>query len=271
MPQIICPNCGMTINLEKRRETDFYLIKKATRTKPRTFTELLHITKLSRRTLSVRLKELCAKGILVKREDGKYQLNGNHNFNDKNPLEQLPYILKDGNRKVRISLMLIGLLLTSVTFGYVLAMFIPKESEPQPTILGTFTMVLQINNIKDLYAWQVIIKYNPQNLKLIDASPGGFLGKTPPQYLNETNVNGGIFLGPKIEKNTIMVGGTLIGNVEGKNGSGKLAIITFGYYTTNYETPEIIIKQGRFQTILLDSTGTIIPIDENTLTLTPVK
>jgi len=57
----------MTINLEKRKEIDFYLIKKTTKNTPQTFTELLHITRVSGRTLSVRLKELCEKGILPKK------------------------------------------------------------------------------------------------------------------------------------------------------------------------------------------------------------
>ena len=271
MPQIICPNCGMTINLEKRRKIDFYLIKKATEAKPRTFTELLHETKLSRRTLSVRLKELCAKKVLVKK-DGKYQLNGNNSFSKGNPLKELPCTLIGGNKREGISLILIGLLLTSAFLGYAVAMLVPKGSEPEPKILGTFKMALYINNVEDLYAWQVIIKYDSQNLKLINVTPGGFLGENFPQCLNETNVDRGIFLGPAIEKNLIIIGGSLIGkDVNVKNGSGKLALLSFGYYTSNYETPRIIIKQGIFETKLLDSSGIEIPINENTLTLTFVR
>ena len=79
MPQITCPNCGTTINLENRRALDFKLIRSATDKTPRTFTELLHITKLSRKTLNLRLKELCAEGILLK-NDGMYSSNGASEF-----------------------------------------------------------------------------------------------------------------------------------------------------------------------------------------------
>ena len=50
MPRIMCPNCGLTISLEERRNLDFNLIKDATRKKPTSFTKLLHITKLPRKT-----------------------------------------------------------------------------------------------------------------------------------------------------------------------------------------------------------------------------
>ena len=55
-----------------------------------------------------------------------------------------------------------------------------------------------------------------QSLKLINVSPGGFVGGKPPQYLNENNVYEGVFLGPVIEKDLIIIGGSLIGDVDGK-------------------------------------------------------
>jgi len=198
-------------------------------------------------------------------------LNGNNNFSKENSLRGSLYALIGGNKRGRISLILTGLLLTSALFGYAFATLVPKGSEPEPKILGAFKMTLYVSNVEDLYAWQVIIEYDSQNLELINATPGGFLGENFPQCLNETNVDRGIFLGPRIVKNLIIIGGSLIGNVEGKNGSGKLALLSFGYYTFNYETPRIIIKQGIFETKLLDSSGTEIPINENTLTLTFVK
>ncbi|RLI43698.1 hypothetical protein DRO69_09020 [Candidatus Bathyarchaeota archaeon] len=107
-----------------------------------------------------------------------------------------------------------------------------------------------------------------QSLKLINVSLGGFVGGKPPQYLNESNVYEGVFLGPVIEKDLIIIGGSLIGGVDGKSGGGELAILTFGYYTVNYEAPEIIIKEGIHETRLLDSNGMEISINENVLSLT---
>jgi len=71
-PQITCPHCGSTINLENRKEVDFEKIIYALNNSPKTFTELLEITSLPRKTLSLRLKDLCNSGSIVK--DGGYRL-----------------------------------------------------------------------------------------------------------------------------------------------------------------------------------------------------
>jgi hypothetical protein len=73
MPQVRCPNCGTTINLETRKETDFNLIINALHKNPKTFTQLLNYTRLPRKTLSLRLKELCDRGVIIK--DGGYHLS----------------------------------------------------------------------------------------------------------------------------------------------------------------------------------------------------
>jgi PKD repeat protein len=72
-PQITCPYCGNTIGLENRKQVDFEKIMHALGKSPRTFTELLTMTSLPRKTLSLRLKELCVSGSIVK--DGGYHLN----------------------------------------------------------------------------------------------------------------------------------------------------------------------------------------------------
>ncbi|HML01889.1 MAG TPA: PKD domain-containing protein [Candidatus Bathyarchaeia archaeon] len=72
-PQITCPYCGNTIGLENRKEVDFQKIIDALGKSPRTFTELLAMTNLPRKTLSLRLKELSASGSITK--DGGYHLN----------------------------------------------------------------------------------------------------------------------------------------------------------------------------------------------------
>jgi hypothetical protein len=74
MPQIRCPKCGTTINLENRKGVDFSTILNALQRSPKTFTDLLHLTGLPRKTLSLRLKSLCDSGAIVK--DGGYRLNG---------------------------------------------------------------------------------------------------------------------------------------------------------------------------------------------------
>lgn len=74
MPQIRCPKCGTTINLENRKGVDFSMILNALQRSPKTFTDLLHLTGLPRKTLSLRLKCLCDSGTIVK--DGGYRING---------------------------------------------------------------------------------------------------------------------------------------------------------------------------------------------------
>lgn len=71
-PQITCPHCGSTINLENRKEVDFEKITYALNGSTKTFTELLEVTNLPRKTLSLRLKDLCASGTIIK--DGGYRL-----------------------------------------------------------------------------------------------------------------------------------------------------------------------------------------------------
>jgi len=75
MPKIRCPNCGVTIDLESRRDVDLNTIVNGLEDHPRRFTELLRLTGLPRKTFSARLKWLCDKGI-VARDNGTYRLNG---------------------------------------------------------------------------------------------------------------------------------------------------------------------------------------------------
>jgi len=75
MPQITCPYCGHTVGLSERREIDHELILGILKSGPKRFTDLYHATHLSRKTLSLRLKELRdAKS--VDKKEGYYCLNG---------------------------------------------------------------------------------------------------------------------------------------------------------------------------------------------------
>jgi hypothetical protein len=156
MPQITCPNCGCTINLENRKEIDVDLIKDAARNEPRTFTELMHITSLPRKTLSLRLRELCKTGGLIKVE-GMYQLNG-----ASEPRKSFYMNFKGGfsrklDKRLRIGLMLVSLAICFSASGYVLALLIQPTSQtppaPEPVIIGSFAMDLNVSNVQDLYAW----------------------------------------------------------------------------------------------------------------------
>ena len=264
MPQVTCPNCGMTINLENRREIDFGLIKNATGKHPRTFTELLHITKLSRKTLNLRLHELCKEEVLIK-DDGGYRLNGSLEIEDKGKDFVKGFLNGFHNKKLRTGLMLIAFMISFSASGYVLAKFLtpPQQYiETQPAILGNFTMSLCIHNVKDLYAWQAVIIFNSSELEVLEVLPGDFVDVEYPYFVSVTDViDNGLFLG-----------GTLCGNVHGIDGSGELATVTFGYFIDNYKEPTIVLKQSFLETEIVDSTGSPIDLNESTmLTLTPLQ
>jgi len=263
----------MTINLENRREIDFGLIKNAAGKHPRTFTELLHITKLSRKTLSLRLRDLCANGALIK-ENGMYKLNGLARFknNSMNFVGDFSRKLKNG--RMRTGLMLTAFLLCSLASGYALAAFLSNVHQ-EPVILGELTLALNVYNVRDLYSWQISITFNPEKWKVIEILPGEFVGTTPLYSIDETNFDGGIFMSAmEAGEGILVLGGSLIGSVSGKDGNGTLATIVFGYYTNDYEEsmPTIAIEEKGFPTMLLDSRGLPIPIEDlTTLTLTLIK
>lgn len=251
----------MTINLENRREIDFGLIKNATGKHPRTFTELLHITKLSRKTLNLRLHELCKEGVLIK-DDGGYRLNGSVGIEDKGKDFVKGFLNGFHGKKLRTGLMLIAFMISFSTSGYVLAKFLTPpqyvQTYQEPVIIGNFTMALDVNNVTDLYVWQVAIAYNSSQLKVLEITSGRFVGDDFPFFLNSTDSC----------EDLVLISGFLQGEVPGKNGSGKLATIVFGYFTENYDDEPKIVPEKIFETFLSDSKLQDIPIDDSTLTLT---
>jgi DNA-binding Lrp family transcriptional regulator len=260
MPQITCPNCGTTINLENRREVDFKLIRNATDRHPRTFTDLLHITRLSRKTLNVRLKELCAEGILLK-EEGMYKSNGASEFGNDGGHIVKGFSKMFEDKRVRTGLMLVALLASFSVSGYVLAMMVAPTTYVQPYVepkaLGTFTVAVDVNNVSDLYAWQAAIVFNSSQIKVNDTNAGDFMKVEYPYFDSSTTTSDGL----------VLLFGTLRGNVTGITGSGTLATVVFEYYVENYGLPSIVSEKEGFGTWLEDSTLANIPMGQAQLTL----
>jgi hypothetical protein len=119
--------------------------------------------------------------------------------------------------------------------------------EPEPESLGYFSAQVIVENVSDLYTWQVSIKYNRSEIKAFKIIPGDFPGNDQ-VFANSTDSF----------PDTLMILGSLKGPVSGRSGSGTLAIIIFGYFTVNYAKPEII-DEGFCKTRLLDSNGCEIP------------
>ena len=261
VPQVTCPNCGTTINLENRKEIDLDLIRSAARRQPKTFTELLHITKLPRKTLSLRLKELCNNGTLIKNE-GVYMLNGVSEFESPGKMISSGFSRVINDRRMRTGLMLVAFLLCSSATGFVLAMFIvpPRDvtKAPELKVLGSFTMTLNANNVKDLYGWAVVITFDEAKLKFRETIAGDFFDVEP----EFPDIVGGAFPG-----GILYIGSALVGSEQGKDGSGSLTLVVFDYYATDYELPTWSAQFGGRQSYLMNSAGQELSLDALTLDL----
>ena len=258
MPQIRCPNCGFTVNLENRRKIDFELIERIVE-KPRTFTELLRMTKLPRKTLALRLKALYSTGRVIKNKEGKYVLN--KIASDRQPKRGFACILD--NKKTKTLLILSVLLIGIASSGYVAATLLTSKHLQMPTkpqIIGNFKMILKVDNVTDLCAWQAAVIYNSNQLCVLKITPGDFLPVDFPYFVNSTDTL----------EDLILIG-AFYGNTSGANESGVLAEIVFGYFTENFDEPKLVPNKGFFQTYLLDSKGNYIPIRDSGLSLVMAK
>lgn len=197
-----------------------------------------------------------ANGTIVK-SNGMYKLNGISGFGN-----------NYARSTIRLSrarvLSLIALLLFSSTSGYVLATLLapqPEQINQEPVILGDFAMTLDVNNVKDLYVWQVAITYNETELKVLEVKPGKFLGVEYPFFLNVTD----------IRKDVLGIGGYLCGDAPEHSGSGTLATIVFGYFDAHYQEPKIDFQSRYLSAFWMNSQLVETPFEESTLTLTVVQ
>lgn len=157
-------------------------------------------------------------------------------------------------------------LLLLVPLGYALANYTPPVSHNDgPKILGTFTLNIEATNVEDLYAWQVLLTYDPQKLVVLEVKPGGFVGSVYPR--NPSDIKNDIFMNVTFE-NMLLLGGSLIGETSGKSGDGLLAKVTFGYLSPEYDEPQLVFCQKPYGTRLLNSEGRDIPITAETIRIT---
>lgn len=246
MPQIRCPNCGITINMETRKEMDMDLILGTLRNGPKTFTQLLQATRLPRKTFYLRLKELVDSGTIVK--DRGYRLN--ESLRTKNKTRR-GYELKskisrfikenpDGNRDALIIVgLLVFLIASPMLFAspLVYAHRVHDFGLRPKGINELFTVAITVDDAVDLYAWQGEITFNPNVLVVSDVAAGKFLSPnalvinaTSGFYLADEpqSANYSILLfADDASSGTLLLGGSLLGHVSGESGSGTLATVTF--------------------------------------------
>jgi len=227
---------------------DVEMITNALRRGPKTFTYLLHSTKLPRKTLSLRLRELCEGGVMIK-DEGGYMLKGVTTMESRfgGALNRLSSIPTD--KRVRAGILLALLIVSMPVAAQVLAQLFHAPESPvetpaviEPTVIGTFGMTLDIQNVNDLYFWQIVISFSSQEMKILGVTPGVFPESQFPSMLSNANY----------EKGLLIVGDFLLPPAEGWSGSGRLATITFGYFTAEHSLPTLS-SGALFKTVLLDS------------------
>jgi len=263
MPQVRCPKCGTLINLQNRRDSDFCLILKALESKGRTFSELLKITRLPRKTLSLRLKQLINDEEIMK--NGKYYTNNGKGKTIESIFDK--EIRFPSNKKLLASLIIILLGIPSISLAVAL---LYQPVEPQP--LGYIRAKVYLNNVTDLYAWQVAIRFNYTNLKIQNVKPGNFLTGNMELQFNklESDIEISektVFIYKEIDKGTLLVCESLLGDSPSVNGSSVLFTIEFAYFYKYEEASIIFDESPTCKTILLRKDLTEIPINDNTLTL----
>ena len=243
MPQIRCPNCGTSINLEMRKKTDLNLIVQSLQKGPKTFTQLLKITRLPRKTLSLRLKELINSKIIIK--DGDYRLNGSLSPGTLGGIK-LKKVFPNSRKNTMLMLLMlcIGFLLAQAYAKYMVAPSIEPTEPTKPIIIETFDIDIVVDNISDLYAWQLKIVFDPEVMIVTNIVEGPFLedGEANTLFLAATKIVEDIFSNDTLNThnpfmiimndetclNRVVLGGTLIGEASGVSGRGVLATITFG-------------------------------------------
>jgi len=247
VPQVRCPNCGCLVNLKTRKKMDFHLISTNLRSGPKSFTQLLHITHLPRKTLSLRLKELLELGTIIK-DDGyrlsealldapaKYQTKRGYELKSK-----IARFIKEnpnGNRDALIIGVFLGFLIVGpLLFAHPILMVRAHrvhEFDLQPPVGEDFTVSIGVRDAVDLYGWQGKISFDPNVLVISAVIAGDFLS-TDALIVNAT---GGFLLEqPQTpesliivaidEPGTLSIAGSLVGKVPGKSGGGTLVTITF--------------------------------------------
>ncbi|MHA1827700.1 MAG: hypothetical protein ACTSX6_03525, partial [Candidatus Heimdallarchaeaceae archaeon] len=183
------------------------------------------MTGLPRKTLSLRLTELNKEGVIFK--DKLYHLNKQNVIQFESKLPKIRFL----ENKRTIALLLFLMITLSTTTGFVLAMFSqPSRTEPEP--IRCVTTVIKVNNVTDVYGWQVGLRFNTSNMKVISISPGSFLTKqgfnyrmddADPNYI-ETGTFFAFNLIPP-ENNILVIGQSLLKEESGASGSGDLVVV----------------------------------------------
>ena len=262
-PQIRCPKCGTSINLESRRKMDFHMIVSELKKGPKTFTDLLQATKLPRKTLSLRLNELRQSGIIVK--DKGYQLNGSPPPYMQGEMKKL-FTFDHKKRILLLALILcISIPVGTYAYGIYTAPQPQTPSEPpKPVYYGVLFVDIEIRDVTDLYDWQARINHDADILEFRSFTKEGvenplFGSSLMDIYgLNSTDT----FVlkrpgeDPQHLSDDLLVADSLQGDVPGVSGSGTLGRITFAIKMPE-KSLEFFQEEGNKPSIVFEPT--IVP------------
>lgn len=153
------------------------------------------------------------------------------------------------------------------TVGFVLAMLNPQrldetELEDAPKALGYVTVELKVEDASHVYGWQAVIEFNPQKIMLVEVAPGDFLDASDAAELlvHEPNhecraSENSFFVYRVIDQCKLVMAQTLLGEQNGKSGSGTLAYIKFAYLTEDYQSAYRLVFDDPFFGTLLVNNG----------------
>jgi hypothetical protein len=204
--------------------------------------------------------------MILKRE-GVYMSNGTHVMENRSTAYFKRFSTMPYDKKIRAGILLALLIVSTPVAAHVLASLFAAPAAPlvvetsqSPIVIGSFAMALEIHDVSYLYAWQVSIAFDKDQMEVLAIEAGDFPDTVMP----------GVYQSNATGKGYVVVGDSLIGVSTGWSGSCKLATIVFGYYVEIYSEPEIVpTAEGGASTVLLTPTPNNIPIIwGTTLTLT---
>jgi len=199
-------------------------------------------------------------------------------WNEEYPHKELERKIMKGNsrflaNKKAIILFLLFCIGFPVTTNVFAMFFLTPPPEPGP--IGHFKAIVTVNNVSDVYGWQVGLRFNSTNLKVVNVNPGGFLigiDQYTDNVYDVADQNGvelirGTLFCHKLKDGILVIGQSLLGNISGISGGGSLAVIEFEYYCV-YQEPELIFNGNPLDDTMLAKIDTSeIPLDENTVTI----
>jgi hypothetical protein len=220
----------------------------------------------------LRLKELVNSGVIIK--DNGYRLNGSlpdapfkykvrRRYKLKSKISRFIKEDPNGNRDALIIaaffvLLIVGPILVASRFTVYAHRVYNFDIQSPP---GTeFTISVDIHDAIDLYAWQAEIRFDPDDLFFMDVMVGDFLSSNALVIDAISGSYTSLPVSPEStlvfamdEPGVLMLCGSLLGNMPGKSGTGRLATITFG------------ITSGSQGNANVDLSGDIILLDADAL------